>query len=83
MNTDVVTIRIDRDTSNTIRKMIEHGLAISKADAVRQIMLNGLVNTRRTVERKEGSALIIKKWRKNGLPKLPNNLSNLSIKERG
>ncbi len=82
MNTDVISIRVDRDTSDTIRKMMEYGLARNKADAIRQIMQNGLANTRRAVERKEESAVIRRKWCKSGLPKLPDNLSDLSIRER-
>lgn len=54
MNTDVISIRVDRDTSDTIRKMMEYGLARNKADAIRQIMQNGLGKYKKSRGKKGG-----------------------------
>ena len=36
----------------------------------------------KNVEQKEKSQAIIKKWKERGLPELPHDLSEISIKER-
>ncbi len=38
---------------------------------------------KKTIERKEKSQAIIRKWKEKGLPELPQDLSEISIKERG
>ena len=45
-------------------------------------MQNGVQDARRMLEKKEKSEQIIKKWRENGFPALPDNLSEVSIRER-
>jgi hypothetical protein len=45
-------------------------------------MQNGMQSAKKTVERKEKSQAIIKVWKEKGLPELPNDLSESSIKER-
>lgn len=37
---------------------------------------------KKNLDRKEKSQEIIKKWKENGLPELPEDLSEISIKER-
>ena len=82
MVSNVITVRIDDNTSDLIDKLIKYKLAINKADALRLIMQNGMQSAKKTVERKEKSQDIIKKWKKKGLPELPPDLSEVSIKER-
>ena len=82
MVTNVIALRIDDNTSNLIDQLIRYKLASSKADALRWIMQNGIQNAKKTVERREKSQSIIKQWKEKGLPELPNNLSEMSIKER-
>ena len=45
-------------------------------------MQNGMQSAKKTLERKEKSQDIIKKWKEKGLPELPNDLSEISIRER-
>ncbi|MHB1440775.1 MAG: hypothetical protein ACYCSO_07200 [Cuniculiplasma sp.] len=45
-------------------------------------MQNGIQNTKKTIERKERSEVIIKNWKEKGLPELPHDLSEISIKDR-
>ena len=82
MSSNVITLRIDEFTAKLIEGFIKYKLANSKADALRWIMQRGMQSTKITIERKERSELIIKKWKENGLPDLPQNLSEISIKER-
>lgn len=82
MVSNVIAVRIDDNTSDLIDKLIKYKLAINKADALRLIMQNGMQSAKKTVERKEKSQDIIKKWKKKGLPELPPDLSEVSIKER-
>ena len=41
-----------------------------------------LMDAKKSVERKERSEIIIKKWKEKGLPELPENLSEISIMDR-
>ena len=82
MVTNVIALRIDDNTYNLIEKMIKYKLDSSKADALRWIMQNGMQNAKKTVERRGKSQAIIKLWKEKGLPELPHNLSEMSIKER-
>ncbi|MCL6090938.1 MAG: hypothetical protein M1393_07875 [Candidatus Thermoplasmatota archaeon] len=82
MKTDVIAIRVDEQISDLVNKIIEYKLAKNKTDAIRWIMKYGMQTTKKTIEKKEQSRLIIEKWKKNGFPKLPVNLSEISIKER-
>lgn len=82
MVSNVIALRIDDNTSDLIDKLIKYKLASSRADALRWIMQNGMQVAKKTVERKEKSQTIIKKWIEKGLPELPEDLSQISIKER-
>lgn len=82
MVSNVIAVRIDDNTSDLIDKLIKYNLANNKADALRWIMQNGMQNARKTIERKEKSQAIIKKWKEKGLPELPQDLSEISIRER-
>ncbi|MHB8360407.1 MAG: hypothetical protein ACYDAO_08130 [Thermoplasmataceae archaeon] len=82
MKTEVIAIRIDHDISELINKLIKYKLSKNKTDAIRTIMQNGVQDARRMLEKKEKSEQIIKKWRENGFPALPDNLSEVSIRER-
>ncbi|MHB1507370.1 MAG: hypothetical protein ACYCUZ_04870 [Cuniculiplasma sp.] len=82
MRTNVIAIRIDDYMADLIEKLIKYKIAKNKTDALRWIMQNGTQNTKKTIERKERSELIIKKWKKEGLPVMPQDLSEISIKDR-
>lgn len=82
MNTDVIAIRIDQDTSDLVMKLMKHRLARNKTDAIKFIMQKGMNNAKDTIARKEQSAITVKMWRKKGLPKLSKNISDLSMRER-
>jgi metal-responsive CopG/Arc/MetJ family transcriptional regulator len=82
MVSNVIAVRIDDNTSDLIDKLIKYNLANNRADALRWIMQNGMQNARKTIERKEKSRAIIKKWKEKGLPELPQDLSEISIRER-
>ncbi|WMT43942.1 MAG: hypothetical protein RE469_06965 [Cuniculiplasma divulgatum] len=82
MVSSVIALRIDDNTSDLIDKLIKYKLATSKADALRWTMQNGMQSAKKTVERKEKSQAIIRVWKERGLPKLPNDLSESSIKDR-
>lgn len=82
MKTDVIAMRVDQDTSDLIKKLIKYKISANRTEAVRTIMRNGVVNTKRAIERKEKSQSVIKRWLKKGFPELPENLSEISIEER-
>jgi predicted transcriptional regulator YheO len=82
MVSNVIALRIDTNTSDLIEKLIRYKIATNRADALRWIMQNGMQNAKKTVDRKEKSQEIIKKWKEKGLPELPKDLSEISIKER-
>ncbi len=82
MVSNVIALRIDDNTSDLIDKLIKYKLAANRADALRWIMQNGMQSAKKTVERKEKSKNLIKKWKEKGLPELPKDLSEISIKER-
>ncbi|MCL5438195.1 MAG: hypothetical protein M1148_03245 [Candidatus Thermoplasmatota archaeon] len=81
MVSSIIALRIDDNTSGLIDKLIKYKLATGKADALRWIMQNGMQSAKKTVERKEKSLAIIRVWKERGLPELPNDLSEGSIKE--
>ena len=82
MVSNVIALRIDSNTSELIEKLIKYKIAINRTAALRWIMQNGLQSAKKTIERKEKSQEIIKKWKEKGLPELPEDLSAISIKER-
>jgi hypothetical protein len=82
MKTDVIGIRIDQETSKLMTKLIGFGIVKNKTDGIRWIMRYGMQAARKIVERKEQSRIIIEKWKMEGFPALPENLSDLSIRER-
>ncbi len=82
MVSNVIALRIDENTSNLIDKLIKYNLANNKADALRLIMQSGMQSAKKTIERKEKSHTIIKKWKEKGLPELPQDLSEISMQER-
>ncbi|MHB1470909.1 MAG: hypothetical protein ACYCSA_08240 [Thermoplasmataceae archaeon] len=82
MRTNVIALRIDNYTADLIEKIIRYKLADNKADALRLIMQNGIQSAKKSVERKERSEIIIKKWKEKELPELPENLSEISIRDR-
>ena len=82
MVSNVIALRIDSNTAELIEKLIKYKIAINRTAALRWIMQNGLQSAKKTIERKEKSQEIIKKWKEKGLPELPEDLSAISIKER-
>lgn len=82
MVSNVIALRVDDNTADVVEKLIKYKLASSKADALRWIMQNGIQSAKKVIERKEKSQAIIKKWKEKGLPDLPLNLSEISIKDR-
>ena len=82
MVSNVIALRIDDNTSDLIEKLIKYKLAVNRTAALRWIMQNGMQSAKKTLERKEKSQDIIKKWKEKGLPELPNDLSEISIRER-
>jgi gamma-glutamyl phosphate reductase len=82
MKTDVIGIRIDEQTSELLNTLIEYKIVKNKTDAVRWIMKHGMQTTKKIIEKKKASQFIIEKWKKEGFPELPENLSEISIKER-
>lgn len=82
MVTHVIALRIDDDTSILIANLMRYKLASNKADALRWIMQNGMQNAKKIIERRKRSQAIIRIWKEKGLPELPPNLSEISIKER-
>lgn len=82
MVTHVIALRIDDDTSILIANLMRYKLASNKADALRWIMQNGMQNAKKIIERRKKSQAIIRIWKEKGLPELPPNLSEISIKER-
>ena len=82
MLTNVIALRIDDNTFDLIEKLIKYKLASNKADALRWLIQNSIQSAKKTIERKERSQDIIKKWKEKGLPELPQDLSEISIKER-
>ena len=82
MKTDVIGLRLDQETSTTVKKLIEFHMVKSKTEAVKFIMNHGKMETKKIIERKEESHRIIKKWKEEGFPILSEDLSDISIKER-
>jgi predicted transcriptional regulator YheO len=82
MVSNVIALRIDNNTSELIDKLIKYKITINRTSALRWIMQNGMQSAKKTIERKEKSQDIIKKWKEKGLPELPEDLSEISIKER-
>ena len=60
MSTNIIALRIDDFTAKLVESLIKYKLADNKADALRWIMQRGIQNTKRFIERKERSELIIK-----------------------
>ncbi|MHB1811804.1 MAG: hypothetical protein ACYCPR_05255 [Thermoplasmataceae archaeon] len=82
MVTNVIALRIDDNTAELIDKLIKYRFATNRTDALRWIMENGMQSAKKTIEKKEKSQAIIKKWKEKGLPELPRDLSEISIRER-
>ena len=82
MVSNVIALRIDNDTSELIERLIKYKIAINRTAALRWIMQNCMQSAKKTIERKEKSQEIIKKWKEKGLPELTEDLSEISIKER-
>lgn len=82
MKTDVIGVRIDPETSIIVGKLIKFKIVKNKTDAIKFLMKHGTASTRKMVERKEDSHIIIKKWKREGFPNLPEDLSDRSISDR-
>lgn len=82
MKTSIVGIRVDAETSILIERVIKHKLAANKADAIRYIMQYGIKASTAIVDRKETAEKILHTWQKKGFPDLPENLSEILLKER-
>ena len=82
MKTSMVGIRIDAETLILIEGLIKYKLATNKADAIRYIMHYGMKTASGTVARKEAAEKILLSWHKKGFPRLPNNLSEILLRER-
>lgn len=82
MVSSVIGIRIDKKTSEIVVKLNQLKIVKSRTVAVKFIMKHGIIQTRKIIERKEESHEIIRKWKKEGFPLLPDDLSERSIEER-
>lgn len=82
MVTNVIALRVDDNTLNLIGKLIKYKLVGNKADALRWIMQNGIKNAKKAIEAKEKNQAIINEWKKRGPPDLPQDLSEISIRDR-
>ena len=82
MKTDVIGVRIDPETSIIVKKIIEFRIVKNKADAIKFLMKHGMAVTKKIVDTKEKSHEILGKWKKEGFPDLPEDLSDISITER-
>lgn len=82
MKTELVAIRIDENTSALVKGLMKYGFARTKADAVRMIMESGIGKATEVVELRERAEHTLSKWKKQGMPKLPSNLSEKSIQDR-
>ncbi|MHB1709367.1 MAG: hypothetical protein ACYCT2_07835 [Thermoplasmataceae archaeon] len=82
MVTNVIALRVDDNTLDLIEKLIKYKLVGNKADALRWIMQNGIQRAKKAVETKEKSQTIINEWKEKGPPDLPQDLSEISIRDR-
>lgn len=79
---NVITLRIDDNTSDLIDMLIKLKLARNKGDALRWIMQVSIKGAKELIERKEKGQALVKEWKERGFPELPPELSNISIYER-
>lgn len=82
MKTDLIALRVDADTSALINRLIKYGFAKTKADAVRMMIRSGSEEVSKMVKIRENAEHILSKWKSQGLPKMPSDLSEKSIQDR-
>ena len=79
---NVISVRVNDDVLNTINKLISLDIVKNKTAALNFILNNGIHKTQDTIETKENARKLLEKYLREGLPELPENLSDRSIEER-
>ncbi len=78
----IVSIRLSEDTLNVINELILYKIVKNKTEAVNYIMEHGLNYVNQKIKKKKKTEELLNIYLHNGLPELPANLSDRSIKER-
>ena len=79
---NVISVRVNYEVLNTINKLISLDIVKNKTAALNFILNNGIQKAEDTIEIKENAKKLLEKYLREGLPELPENLSNRSIEER-
>lgn len=76
---NVISVRVNDDVLNTINKLISLDIVKNKTAALNFILNNGIQKAEDTIEIKENAKKLLEKYLREGLPELPENLSDRSI----
>lgn len=79
---NVISVRVNDDVLNTINRLTSLDIVKNKTAALNFILNNGIQKARDAIETKENARKLLEKYLREGLPELPENLSDLSINER-
>jgi hypothetical protein len=79
---NVISVRVNDDLLNIINKLTSLDIVKNKTAALNFILNNGIQKARDAIETKENARKLLEKYLREGLPELPENLSDLSINER-
>lgn len=79
---NVISVRVNDDVLNTINRLTSLDIVKNKTAALNFILNNGIQKARDAIETKENTRKLLEKYLREGLPELPENLSDLSINER-
>lgn len=79
---EIVSVRLSKNILNTIKKLILYKIVKNKTEAINYIMEHGLDYVNDKIKKKEKIEELLNIYLHDGLPELPANLSDVSIKER-
>ncbi len=79
---NVISVRVNDEVLNAINKLISLDIVKNKTAALNFILNNGIQKAEDTIEIKENAKKLLEKYLREGLPELPENLSDRSIEER-
>ena len=79
---NVISVRVNDDLLNIINKLTSLDIVKNKTATLNFILNNGIQKARDAIETKENARKLLEKYLREGLPELPENLSDLSINER-
>ncbi len=79
---NVISVRVNDNMLNVINKLISLNIVKNKTAALNFILNNGIQKAQNIIETKENANKLLDKYLRDGLPELPGNLSDRSIKER-